>query len=217
MGHDARRLVGRGEDNRAVFLRGGLHRPDPARPECDILACSAAFLHGQRSAARHGADFHAGADKAAYVEGEPGAGNPLTPPYNRHEIPIQPEENPGLFCEARHLTAKAKRTARQAGLIGASLLTIGAGAYTVEFKGLPGCNANAMNPTDYVLTKTFDTYCVAHERTGEEVIRRIDGRLERIERNVDMLIARLIPPSSRRTDASEFSFEANSTVFCNPF
>jgi hypothetical protein len=106
---------------------------------------------------------------------------------------------------------------RQGALIGGALLTLSAGAYKLDVSGIPGCNAQAMNPADYVTVKTFDTYCVSHEKFGEEIIRRIDGRLESIERNLDMLVSRLIPPASRRTDASEFRFEASNAAFCNPF
>ncbi len=115
------------------------------------------------------------------------------------------------------MTAKSKTRAKQSALVAAAAVTIAGAGWKIDIANIPGCNANAMNPTDYVLVKTFDTYCANHEKYGEEVIKRIDGRLGSIERNLDMLVNRLIPPASRRTDASEFSFEASSTVFCNPF
>lgn len=127
-------------------------------------------------------------------------------------IGVQPRGKPGtVIARACELTAKAKRSAKQAGLIGGAVLTIAAGTYTIDVKGLPGCNANA----DTYMTKAeFKIYDDGHQKWGASELKNIDGRLSRIEVDsaymrgrIDFLIGRLVPHADSSTD---FSFETTS-------
>lgn len=78
------------------------------------------------------------------------------------------------------MTAKGKRTTKQWASIAGVTLALAAGEYKFDFVNVPGCNAKAMNPADFVAAKTFDTYVTEHQRFAETTLNGIDQKFEAI-------------------------------------